>query len=127
MVFGGANNLELMVEGDPRGLIEGGKMATCIVDRLVCVAILVVSFSDLFSFSVGQCPWLMDLIYHLPSGRSMRFLEKAAAEMMRTRVQRANETDILDLSSYLVRKSVFLVHCTEVSLSSKVGESPRKT
>lgn len=33
MVFGGANNLELMANGDPQGLVEGGKMATCIVDR----------------------------------------------------------------------------------------------
>lgn len=40
MVFGGSNNLELMVEEDSRGLIEGGKMATCILDRLVILSFL---------------------------------------------------------------------------------------
>lgn len=87
MVFGGANDLELMRDGDPRGLIEGGKMATCIVD------------------SVGQSPWLMDLIWHLPFGRSMHFLTDAAGAMMRTRIQRAKDTDMLDLTSYLLASS----------------------
>ncbi|KAF9812176.1 hypothetical protein IEO21_06318 [Rhodonia placenta] len=35
MVFGGCNNLELMKTGDPNKLVEGGKVATIVVDRPV--------------------------------------------------------------------------------------------
>ncbi|EIN09244.1 hypothetical protein PUNSTDRAFT_19716, partial [Punctularia strigosozonata HHB-11173 SS5] len=33
MVFGGSNKLEMMANGDPQRLVEGGKMATVLVDR----------------------------------------------------------------------------------------------
>lgn len=58
----------------------------------------------------------MDLAWHMPFGRSMRFLEKAAAEMMRTRMKRSNETEMLDLSSYLVNS--FRLTFISLSLNS---------
>ncbi|KAI0313882.1 cytochrome P450 [Amylostereum chailletii] len=84
MVFGGANNLELMRDGDPRGLVQGGKQATAVLD------------------SFGQAPWLFDLIQHIPS-QSMQRLRKIAAEMMRTRYHAdMKDVKIRDLSSYLI-------------------------
>lgn len=35
MVFGGANQLELMKNGDSKNLVLGGKLATRMVDRCV--------------------------------------------------------------------------------------------
>ncbi|KAJ7464565.1 cytochrome P450 [Mycena latifolia] len=85
MVFGGSNNLDLMKNGDPQGLVEGGKMATVILD------------------CIGQSPWLMDLAWYLPLGKSMVHLRDAAAAMMRHRVEADADTMMRDLTSYLVR------------------------
>lgn len=85
-----------------------------------------IGFSDMSTPSVGQCPWLIDLAWHLPFGRSMRFLEKAAAEMMRTRMKRSNETEMLDLSSYLVNScqlSFIFFSLKQCSSSSRAVKS----
>ncbi|KAJ6529989.1 cytochrome P450 [Mycena vulgaris] len=84
MVFGGSNNLELMKKGDPEGLVYGGKMATVILD------------------CVGQSPWLIDLAWHLPLGKSMTRLRQVAAAMMRKRVEADAETTMRDLTSHLL-------------------------
>ncbi|KAF7335623.1 Cytochrome P450 [Mycena venus] len=84
MVFGGSNNLELMENGDADGLIHGGKMATIVLD------------------CVGQSPWLMDLAWHLPMGKTMVRLKNVAATMMRNRVKADAETTMRDLTSYLL-------------------------
>ncbi|KAF8178952.1 cytochrome P450 [Pholiota molesta] len=92
MIFGGCNDLELMKRGDPEGLVYGGKIATVLLD------------------SVGQSPWLMDLIWHLPAGKSMVRLRERAAAMMRTRVKADSTTTVRDLTSYLVRFSASVGH-----------------
>ncbi|KAI0700471.1 cytochrome P450 [Cytidiella melzeri] len=83
MVFSGSSALELMKNGDQRGLIMGGKKATVIVD------------------SFGQTPWLLDILWHIPGGGAMHSLRQSAASMMRTRVQ-ASHVKIRDLTSYLL-------------------------
>ncbi|KAJ7488119.1 cytochrome P450 [Mycena latifolia] len=84
MMFGGSNNLELMKNGDPEDLVDGGKMATIILD------------------SIGQSPWLMDIAWHLPQGKSMVRLRQFAAAVMRRRVQASADTAMRDLTSYLL-------------------------
>ncbi|KAI0341085.1 cytochrome P450 [Trametopsis cervina] len=83
MVFGGSNELELMRNGDPHELVMGGKKATIIHD------------------SFGHALWLMDIMWHIPAGRSMHRLLEIAEDMMRTRVQ-AGAVKIRDLTSYLL-------------------------
>ncbi|KAF8894853.1 cytochrome P450 [Infundibulicybe gibba] len=84
MVFGGCNDLELMQSGDPDELVEGGKMATVILD------------------SVGQSPWLMDLAWHLPLGKSMVRLRTRMSLAMQRRVKVDADTTMRDLTSYLL-------------------------
>ncbi|KAJ7097294.1 cytochrome P450 [Mycena belliarum] len=83
IVFGGSNNLELMQNGDPEGLVAGGKFATVILD------------------CIGQSPWLMDLAWHIPLGKSMVRLRDVAAAMMRNRVKADSDVTMRDLTSYL--------------------------
>ncbi|KAJ7712050.1 cytochrome P450 [Mycena metata] len=84
IVFGGSNNLELMKNGDPAGLVDSGKMATVLLD------------------SLGQSPWVIDLAWHLPLGNSMVRLRQVAAEMMRNRVRADADTTMRDLTSHLL-------------------------
>ncbi|KAJ7583448.1 cytochrome P450 [Mycena floridula] len=83
MVFGGSGGLNLMQNGDPRGLVLGGKKATAIQD------------------SFGQAPWLLDILWHIPGSRSVHYLREVAASLMRTRVK-ASDVKIRDLTSYLL-------------------------
>ncbi|KAF8515285.1 cytochrome P450 [Gautieria morchelliformis] len=84
MVFGGSNNLELMRDGDPHDLVEGGKLAMMIVD------------------SAGQAPWLMDILWHLPAGKGLHRMQHVATEMMRTRIKADKNVEMRDLASYLI-------------------------
>ncbi|KDR66920.1 hypothetical protein GALMADRAFT_106087 [Galerina marginata CBS 339.88] len=84
MVFGGSNNFDLMQSDDPDHLVEGGKMATIVLD------------------SFGQSPWLMDISWYLPAGQSLDRLRNLAAAMMRNRVKADAETTRRDLTSYLL-------------------------
>lgn len=51
--------------------------------------------------SIGQTPWLMDILWHLPASEAVHCLRRNAAELMRIRV-RSKDVEIRDLSSYLV-------------------------
>ncbi|KZT24130.1 cytochrome P450 [Neolentinus lepideus HHB14362 ss-1] len=88
MVFGGYNELELMKNGDPDRLIEGGRMAT--------------AAAEIF----GQAPWLMDIAWHLPASKHIHELRHLAARMMRRRIAAASNEKVgmgfRDLSSYLI-------------------------
>jgi len=84
MVFGGSNNLELMRDGDPEGLLDGLKKAAIALD------------------SFGQSPWLMDIMWHLPFGKSMQKIRYRAIDMMRKRVQADKDVEIRDLASHLL-------------------------
>ncbi|KAF8590792.1 cytochrome P450 [Ramaria rubella] len=84
MVFGGSNNLELMKTGDPEGLLEGLEKAAIVLDTF------------------GQIPWLMDIIWHLPVGKSMHGVRRRAAAMMRTRMRAEKDVDMCDLASHLL-------------------------
>ncbi|CCM06429.1 uncharacterized protein FIBRA_08690 [Fibroporia radiculosa] len=75
---------ELMKSDDPLRLVEGGKLATVLLD------------------SVGQTPWLMDIIWHLPVGRSMVRLRDVAATMMRNRIKSNDNIQLRDLASFLL-------------------------
>ncbi|KAL4262103.1 cytochrome P450 family protein [Pleurotus pulmonarius] len=106
MVFGGCNNLELMKHGDPENLIYGGKLATLVLD------------------SIGQSPWLMDLIWHLPAGNSMVLLRERAAAMMRNRVRMDSATTTRDIASYLlegVMQSGEKIPLTDLELEAVVA------
>lgn len=83
LVFGGSTDLELMANGDPENLVPGGKMAMVIVD------------------SIGQIPWLMDIIWHLPASDDIHKLRRVAQNMMRKRVH-SKDVMIQDLASYLL-------------------------
>ncbi|KAF8970159.1 cytochrome P450 [Flammula alnicola] len=87
MVFGGSNDLELMRNGDPEKLIPAGKMATAIVD------------------SFGQAPWIIDVLWHLPSSKDIHRLRLLSANMMRNRVKKNNDVSIKDVASYLINGS----------------------
>ena len=57
--------------------------------------------------SLGQSPWLLDILWHLPLTARMRAHEKNAAEMMRNRVEAVDLPGYRDLSSYLVSSLLF--------------------
>ncbi|KAJ8486823.1 hypothetical protein ONZ51_g4573 [Trametes cubensis] len=88
MVFGGCNALELMKNGDPHGIIHNGKVALGLLD------------------SLGQTPWLLDILWHVSATKSMHTLEHLAAEMMRTRVKSKDLPEFRDLTSYLLEADV---------------------
>ncbi|KAI0046882.1 cytochrome P450 [Auriscalpium vulgare] len=84
MVFGASNELGLMKNGDPHNFILNGKIATAVLD------------------SVGQTPWLMDLVWHLPAGKDMHELRRRAADMVRARINVVKPQALRDLMSYLI-------------------------
>ncbi|TFK46442.1 cytochrome P450 [Heliocybe sulcata] len=86
MVFGGCSELELMKNGDAGGLISGGRMAT--------------AANEVF----GQIPWLMDIVWHLPTTKHMHQLHHLAGHMMRRRMDASGTVDHKDLSSYLISR-----------------------
>ncbi|KAI1783613.1 cytochrome P450 [Ganoderma leucocontextum] len=84
MVFGGCNKLELMKNGDPRNLIAMGMQSLAMLDVL------------------GQSPWLLDILWHLPFTARWQAYRKHAAEMMRNRVKAGELAGYRDLASYLM-------------------------
>lgn len=127
MVFGGHNKLvrgvilpvaaylefilqELMKNGDPRGLIESGKTAMVILDRCVLHRALCkwgMLTHGLTATSVGQSPWLMDLLWHLPAGKGLRHFRALASKMMRSRILATSPPPFKDLVTYLVSASSY--------------------
>ncbi|TFK91285.1 cytochrome P450 [Polyporus arcularius HHB13444] len=88
MVFGGCNKYELMENGDPRGFITTGKNALVLLD------------------SIGQSPWLMDIMWHIPTSKTMRHLISNSKEMMLTRLKTKPRPGQRDLMSYLIEAGV---------------------
>ncbi|KAI0648784.1 cytochrome P450 [Trametes meyenii] len=84
MVFGGASKLELMKNGDPKEYIMTGKRAMIALD------------------SAGHSPWLLDILWRLPTSRSMRRLIENSRYMMHSRLQAKELPPYRDLSSYLI-------------------------
>ena len=93
-----------MKNGDPKGLVDGGKMATVILDWSVSILSLSLPLTRIIhGNSIGQSPWLIDLAWYFPVGKSMVQLREVAASMMRNRVEVDADTTMRDLTSYLVR------------------------
>ncbi|KAI0636113.1 cytochrome P450 [Trametes polyzona] len=90
MVFSGCNKIELMKNGDAKELIYTGKLATVMQD------------------SLGQSPWLMDILWHIPATKDMHQLVRLASQMTRTRVQSKDLPGFRDLISYLMEGGVAL-------------------
>ncbi|KAF8510473.1 cytochrome P450 [Hysterangium stoloniferum] len=67
-VFGPSSDLELMRDGDPSKLVEGGKLATIVFDVL------------------GEVPWLMDILWYLPLTKSVRNLHNLARRLVIARL-----------------------------------------
>ncbi|TFK91279.1 cytochrome P450 [Polyporus arcularius HHB13444] len=88
MVFGGCNKYELMKNGDPRGFITTGKNAIVMLD------------------SIGQSPWLMDILWHIPTSKTMRRLISNSREMMLNRLKTKPRPGQRDLMSYLIEAGV---------------------
>ncbi|GJE88938.1 cytochrome P450 [Phanerochaete sordida] len=82
-VFGGCNKLEMMKSGDPTSLIEGGKSAMILLD------------------SIGQTPWLLDILWRIPLGGSMHRMARLGENLMKTRLQAAEYPSFRDLVSFL--------------------------
>ncbi|EIW57872.1 cytochrome P450 [Trametes versicolor FP-101664 SS1] len=88
MVFGGCSTFELMRNGDPQGIIHTGKMATAMMD------------------SLGQTPWLLDILWHMPFTKKMHLLDDHAARMMKTRVKSKDLPEYRDLASYWIAAGI---------------------
>ncbi|KAJ8463955.1 hypothetical protein ONZ51_g9915 [Trametes cubensis] len=88
MVFGGCNALELMKNGDPHNIIQTGKVALGMLDCL------------------GQSPWLLDILWHMPATKNMHTLEHLAATMMQRRMKSKDLPEFRDLSSYLLEAEI---------------------
>ncbi|PIL32218.1 cytochrome P450 [Ganoderma sinense ZZ0214-1] len=84
MVFGGCNKYELMKNGDKRSIVGTGKRAMAMMD------------------SLGQSPWLLDILWHLPFTARMRRHGDHAIEMMHKRVEAVDLPGYRDLASYLI-------------------------
>ncbi|KAJ7872327.1 cytochrome P450 [Mycena olivaceomarginata] len=84
MLFGGCVSLNLMESGDPDGMVEGGHLATGLLD------------------SLGQSPWIIDLAWHLPIGESQVRLRDEAAVMVEKRVREDSEITMRDVVSYFL-------------------------
>ncbi|EJF56220.1 cytochrome P450 [Dichomitus squalens LYAD-421 SS1] len=88
IVFSGCNELELMNNGDPHGIINAGKMANAVHE------------------SFGQSPWLLELVRCIPIGREVHGFVGLAAEMTRNRLKAVDLPPFRDLMSYLIEAGV---------------------
>ncbi|EIN11080.1 cytochrome P450 [Punctularia strigosozonata HHB-11173 SS5] len=85
--FGQSSELELMKRGDPFRLVENGKKATALFDIL------------------GEVPWLMDILWYLPSTASIKALHTLARGLITRRELRGEDLDYgSDISSYLIEE-----------------------
>ncbi|PIL32262.1 cytochrome P450 [Ganoderma sinense ZZ0214-1] len=101
----GCNRFEMMKNGDKHNIIGVGKRAMAMLDIL------------------GQSPWLLDILWHLPLTARMRAHEKNAAEMMRTRVKAVDLPGYRDLSSYLIDGEVCLKDLEADAIVAIIGGS----
>jgi len=81
--FGPSSDLELMRDGDPLKLVEGGKLATIVFDVL------------------GEVPWLMDILWYFPFTKSVRTLHNFARKLVTARLALGG-SEGKDVTSYLI-------------------------
>ncbi|KAI0706338.1 cytochrome P450 [Earliella scabrosa] len=84
MVFGGCNEFNLMKNGDPWEYINTGKKAMILLD------------------AAGQTPWLMEILWHIPTSRNMRRLISNSQRMIRARIATPKIPGHRDLASYWI-------------------------
>ncbi|KAJ7767962.1 cytochrome P450 [Mycena maculata] len=90
VIFGGCgNDLELMRDGDPHGLVNIGKKSEAGLDIF------------------GNIPWLMDILWHLSESEALnlRRLQRVCGSMMRTRLRNKNVQQ-RDFTSYLLEPDI---------------------
>ena len=59
--------------------------------------------------SIGQTPWLLDIVWWLPLAGAIHRLVAIAGKMMETRLKAAEAPPFRDLVSYLVRPRIRLL------------------
>ena len=96
-----------MKNGDPHKIIQTGKVALGMLDW--CVPTDPTSLRIAYSLvaSLGQSPWLLDILWHMPATKNMHTLEHLAATMMQRRMRSKDLPEFRDLSSYLVSSLLF--------------------
>lgn len=87
-------------------------MATAMMDRYV-YALVVRNKYQHFPSSLGQTPWLLDILWHMPFTKKMHLLDDLAALMMTNRVKSKDLPEYRDLSSYLVSIAMFITSCQQ--------------
>lgn len=91
----------MMRRGDLEDLVECGKQAMVALDRYI----FILHYDDILKLehnSFGQVPWLMDIIWYIPSGEAMVKYSRTAAAMMHKRIKMNDSITAQDISSYLV-------------------------
>lgn len=101
----------MMQKGDVKDLVACGKQAMVALDRYA----FTLYHDNILSFecnSFGQIPWLMDIIWYIPSGEAMVKYSRAAAAMMHNRIKTNDSITSRDISSYLV--SIYSVRLSKL-------------
>ncbi|KAJ8486842.1 hypothetical protein ONZ51_g4582 [Trametes cubensis] len=88
IIFGACNKIELMRDGDVKGLVNTGKFTTGMMDTF------------------GHSPWLLDILWRIPAGENMHQLVRMADEMTHNRVNSDKLSASKDLLSYLMEGGV---------------------
>ncbi|KAI0648721.1 cytochrome P450 [Trametes meyenii] len=88
MVFSNHNEIELMRNGDSKGLVSTGKFSTAMMDTF------------------GQSPWLLDILWRIPATRDMHQLVRMTAAMTHNRLKSKEPPASRDLLSYLTEGGV---------------------
>ncbi|KAI0667892.1 cytochrome P450, partial [Trametes maxima] len=88
MVFSDHNEIELMRNGDSKGLVETAKFSTVMMDTF------------------GQSPWLLDILWRIPATRDMHHLVRMTAAMTHNRLKSKELPTSRDLLSYLTEGGV---------------------
>ncbi|OJT10972.1 Cytochrome P450 67 [Trametes pubescens] len=95
--------MELMKNGDAEELIYTGKLGTAMLD------------------SLGQSPWVLDILWQIPTTKDMHQLVRLASQMTRTRVQAKELPAFRDLISYLMEGGVSLPEMERDAVIGIVG------
>lgn len=95
-----------MKNGDPHSVILLGKLTLAAIDWCVRpMTLLRLDPLTRIHFSIGQTPWLMDVLWRVPVTKWMRTFEAEAQEMVRARVKAQDFPHFRDLASYWVSRS----------------------
>lgn len=98
----------MLKDGDPHEIVEGGKVATALLDR--CDRYIIHPCSELTAFSFGQTPWLMDISWHITGMGPFKQLQALAASMVHTRMKNVEKIKVKDIMHYLVSSIRFTGH-----------------